>query len=80
MIKSDRVFTALIGDTFGLRHLGVIMAVVDAGWGTGSAVGPALAGYLFDISGKYVSAFIVALIGAFFSVLLAVFLKQPDPD
>lgn len=71
--------TALIGDTFGIRNLGLIMAVIDAGWGTGSAVGPALAGYLFDISGKYVTAFIAGLIGAFFSMLLALFLKPPKP-
>ncbi|MDP2916624.1 MAG: MFS transporter, partial [Dehalococcoidia bacterium] len=71
--------TALIGDTFGIRHLGLIMAVIDAGWGIGSAVGPALAGYLFDISGGYTSAFIAALIGALLSMLLAMFLRQPQP-
>ena len=34
---------ALIGDIFGLRHIGLIMAIIEIGWETGAAFGPALA-------------------------------------
>ena len=54
--------TALIGDTFGLRNLGVIMAVLGAGWGIGGALGPAFAGYIFDIRGNYFFAFLAGML------------------
>jgi MFS family permease len=49
--------TALIGDIFGMRRLGAIMGVITAGWAFGAAVGPALGGYIFDVSGNYFIAF-----------------------
>ena len=69
----DPPVAALIGEAFGLRNIGVIMGVLVISWGTGAAIGPALAGYLFDISGNYVSAFLigmVAMVIAAVSILL----------
>jgi MFS family permease len=68
---------ALIGDVFGLRHIGVIMAVLDAPWGIGAAVGPALAGYIFDISGSYFLAFLTGMVAALITALLTLLLRAP---
>ncbi|MFC2068090.1 MFS transporter [Chloroflexota bacterium] len=68
---------ALIGDTFGMGHIGVIMAVLDAPWGIGAAVGPALAGYIFDISGSYVFAFLTGMVAALLITVLLLLLRAP---
>jgi MFS family permease len=54
---SGTVITALIGDLFGTRSLGSIMGVMSAGWALGAAIGPAIGGIIFDISGNYFMAF-----------------------
>jgi len=48
---------ALIGDTFGLSKLGVILGVLDVGFSTGAATGPVIGGLIFDISNNYFLAF-----------------------
>lgn len=49
--------TALIGDVFGMRSIGAIMGAMSAGWALGAAIGPAMGGYTYDVSGHYVVAF-----------------------
>ncbi|MBI4187510.1 MAG: MFS transporter [Chloroflexi bacterium] len=66
---------ALTGDTFGLRHLGKIAAVLEAGWMLGGAIGPALAGYLFDISGNYLFAFMAGMAAALASAGLVLLFR-----
>ncbi|MFC1968783.1 MFS transporter, partial [Chloroflexota bacterium] len=65
---------ALVGEIFGLRSVGVIMGALATGWGIGAAIGPTLAGYIFDISGSYSAAFLTGAIAmsvaAFFFLLL----------
>ncbi len=68
---------ALIADIFGLRHLGVIMSVTSVGWGIGAAVGSALAGYIFDVNGNYILAFIIGMITALIAAMLVVFVRAP---
>ncbi len=68
---------ALIGDTYGLRHLGIITGVLVAGFGLGAAFGSALAGYIFDVKGSYVFAFIAGLVAALVATGLALFLTAP---
>ena len=68
---------ALIGDVFGTRHIGVINAVLDAPWGIGAAVGPALAGYIFDVSGSYILAFLFGMATALITAMLVLFLRVP---
>jgi MFS family permease len=61
--------TALIGDVFGMRSIGAIMGAMSTGWGLGAAIGPAIGGYTYDVSGHYVAAFGTAaavLLGATF--------------
>lgn len=54
------VITAIIGDIFGTRSLGAIMGMMSAGWALGAATGPAIAGYIYDVSENYFTAFIMA--------------------
>ena len=72
-------FTALMGDSFGTRHIGLVMGVIEIGWAAGGAVGPALAGYLFDITGNYILAFfLVGVIATLLAVVSTIFMKQPQ--
>ena len=68
---------ALIGDSFGLRHVGLIMGVIDIGWEVGAAAGPALAGYAFDVGGSYAPAFLGGMIAALMAAVLTLFLRIP---
>jgi MFS family permease len=54
---SATVITVLTADIFGMRSLGVIMGMMSGGWAIGGAIGPAVGGYLFDMSGHYSMAF-----------------------
>ncbi len=55
--------TLLIGDIFGIRSLGLIMGTVTLGWNFGAAIGPAVGGMIFDATGSYSLAFILAACG-----------------
>ena len=68
---------ALIGDTFGLRHLGKIQAVMEASWMLGGALGPIFVGYLFDRSGGYFVSFLVLAVTASVPAVLIILLKPP---
>ena len=64
----DPAITALIGDIFGLRSIGIIMGTLNVAWGIGSAIGPAAGGFVFDIRESYFVAF---LAGALAMLLVA---------
>lgn len=51
---------ALIGETFGLEHMGAILGVMTLFWGIGSAIGPFVAGYLVDTTGSYRVGFMIS--------------------
>jgi len=70
---------ALFGDVFGLRHLGVIMGAAEVCWQAGAAIGPLLGGYIFDISGSYVPAFITGMLVSLV-VALVPLLSIPKPS
>jgi len=70
--------TALIGDSFGVRNIGLIMGVIEIGWGAGGAFGPAVAGYLFDITGNYVLAFfLMGVMAMLLAAVAIIFLRTP---
>ena len=54
---ADTMFTKVIPDVFGMRALGAIMGVLALGWRTGAALGPAVAGFLYDATGSYAMPF-----------------------
>jgi MFS family permease len=53
---------AIPADVFAGPHLGAILGVVQAGGGLGGAIGPYLGGWLFDVTGSYRLAFVVAAV------------------
>jgi MFS family permease len=55
-----------------------MMGILMISWGFGSAAGPYLAGYVFDYTGSYGWAFIVAGGGLLLSAFAILRLKIPD--
>jgi len=51
---------AMVSDRFGGRHFGAIVGFGLMGSAAGSAMGPWMAGFLFDLSGSYTPAFAIA--------------------
>jgi MFS family permease len=43
----------IIPEVFGLRAIAAIMGILTLGWRLGAAIAPALAGFLYDITGSY---------------------------
>lgn len=68
------LFPSATGDFFGTKNLGVNYGLVFTSYGVGGLVGPIMAGYVFDVTGSYEIAFLVAgvlaLVAAFMSFLL----------
>jgi MFS family permease len=54
---ADTMIAKAIPEVFGVRAIGAIMGVLTLGWRTGAAVGPAAAGFLYDMSGSYAVPF-----------------------
>ncbi len=54
---SDTMVVKVIPEVFGLRALGAVMGVLTLGWRLGAALGPAAAGFLYDLTGAYTLAF-----------------------
>ena len=57
---SDTMVTKVIPDVFGLRAIGAIMGILTLGWRLGAALGPAMAGFVYDATGSYTVPFAVA--------------------
>ena len=72
----SNMVTALIGDTFGTRSLGVIMGVIGIWWGLGAAIGPAIGGGIFDASGSYFTVFVTGAAFMLIATLLAALLRK----
>lgn len=60
--------TALLGDTFGVANLGVIMGALVVGFSLGAAIGPFIGGFVFDVTNSY----FIAFLGGAAATLLAV--------
>jgi predicted MFS family arabinose efflux permease len=54
---ADTMIVKVIPDVFGVRTIGVIMGVMALGWRLGAAVGPVLAGFVYDLTGSYALPF-----------------------
>ncbi len=50
-----------MADLFHGRNFGAITAMMLTGMGIGGAIGPWLGGYIYDISGSYIGAFIICM-------------------
>ncbi len=65
----------IVADLFGMRSHGVILGVIVSIITFGSAVGPVMAGAVFDNTGSYNIAFIVCLIFGISGIILSLLLK-----
>ncbi|MFC1873142.1 MFS transporter [Chloroflexota bacterium] len=64
---------SLIGETFGLAKIGIILGVIDIGFGVGAVVG----GIIFDNTHNYILAFIFAA-GAMVISAVLIILAKPE--
>ena len=65
----------IIAEVFGLHSYGALLGVVNFSACIGCAIGPVMAGYLFDITGDYTLAFFVTAALSVVSVILTLLLK-----
>ena len=70
--------TVLIGDIFGMRSLGSIMGIMSTAWSIGAALGPGIAGILFDLTSHYLVAFGVGASALFASIFFIYFTRKPS--
>jgi len=56
--------------------MGAIYGGLSVADGIGFAIGPVLAGYLFDLSGSYNAAFLITAVGLLIAVALTFFLRN----
>src|SRR5437762_3281856 len=61
---ADNTFVKAVSDVFGLAALATTMSVVRLGWRSGAGLGPALAGFVHDLSGSYTPSFAFGGAGA----------------
>jgi MFS transporter, OFA family, oxalate/formate antiporter len=67
---SDTMAVKVIPEVFGLRAIGAIMGVLTLGWRLGAALGPAAAGFLYDLTGSYTIPFGLAPLAVLLSWVL----------
>jgi MFS family permease len=64
---ADTMTVKVMPDVFGMRALGAIMGVLALGWRLGAALGPTVAGSLYDMTGSYTLVFGAAPAGVILS-------------
>ena len=67
---SDTMVVKVVPDVFGLKAIGAIMGVLTLGWRLGAAIGPAAAGFLYDLTGSYAIPFGAAPVAVALSWIL----------
>jgi len=67
---------ALIGDVFGLSRIGTTFGALEVSFGIGAATGSIVGGLVFDISGSYFTAFLIATLSMFLAALLISLVKR----
>jgi len=72
----DTSMAALIGDTFGMRNIGMITGTLQLTYGIGMIIGPAVGGFVFDVNSSYFVAFVVLIFIMLIVTLLLAFTRQ----
>ena len=76
------MFPAIFSDQFGQGHIGAIVGAVFAVAGSSAAFGPAIAGYLYDLTGSYRLAFamggVMNMVGLGLVAALHILLARQD--
>jgi len=65
----------LVAHLFGLKSHGAIFGLCGFGFTFGSALGPYITGYIFDITGSYHNAFLIAIAVSIIGVILILLVK-----
>ncbi len=65
----------LTADLFGLKSHGTIFACTMLAAAVGGAIGPVLAGHIFDVTGSYQLAFIICLMVSVVAIISLLFLR-----
>jgi MFS family permease len=71
------VILTLVGSSFGTRSAGAIIGTLTVAYTIGTATGPFVAGYIFDVTGSYYTAFSVAAITMAAAFILSLLIKPP---
>ena len=71
------LFPAVVGDWFGMKFHGSIFGTLSLAVAIGGAVGPLLAGYIFDATGSYDIAVIVGAAALFIAAGCSFVIKTP---
>jgi MFS family permease len=58
---ADNAILKIVPEVFGLAALATVMSVLSLGWRTGAALGPAGAGFLYDLTRSYTLPFTAGL-------------------
>jgi MFS family permease len=69
-----------ISSTFGIRSYGVIFGVISLIWSIGGSLGPVTAGFIYDNTGNYFWAFVVALVMYLIAVPVMMFVRSSKGD
>ena len=70
------LFSPLVAELFGIRSHGVILATGALVGSVGAAIGPMVAGYVFDMLGSYTIAFAICALLAFAGLVSTSFLRK----
>jgi len=70
------VFFSAAADLFQGRHFGSILGTITLGFSLGGAIGPTLAGYIYDKTNSYFFAFFIIL-GSLISAAVLMWLIAP---
>jgi len=71
------LFPAIIGDWFGTKFHGSIFGMLGIAAGIGGAIGPLLAGYIYDTRGSYDIAIVVGAVVLFIAIVFSFMIKAP---
>lgn len=69
---------AITGEFFGTKNLGAIIGFMGFGPTIGGALGPFLAGYIFDVTGSYYFAFLLGVAATIMATVFAIQTKKPE--
>ncbi len=69
------VISPLVAEWFGIRFHGTLIGIVVCFGTTGGAIGPLIAGYLFDLSGSYQATFRIIIVMSFIAWMLLLSLR-----
>ena len=74
------LISPMVADLFGMGSHGVILGIVFFSGSIGGAIGPVLAGSIFDMADSYQSAFLICAAASVIGIILTWFLKPTSSE